>query len=242
MAEHRAISSLIKVQLFIAVVAISIVIVLALQIPPLIKTKQKLLDDITKIQDDYQQLVDKKNKLMTANENAKSELEKTEREISLTLDELRKIEKSPKLPKPAEEAIEKLISKISNVDNQVRKALADLKIPKTAPVAQTESRRQTLIGELFSDQSPVRLRAYDGLMSSYSADPQLVPDLLLFASKHRDNLNGIYNTLVVLSHLNKAQLEPHVTEIEAFAREVEPLGPKIKERVDKLLGRLPRNV
>jgi ribosomal protein L34E len=44
---------------------------------------------------------------------------------------------------------------------------------------------------------------------------------------------------IVLSHLNKAQLKPHVAEIQAFAKGVETMRPRIKDRVDKLLSRLP---
>jgi len=194
MAQHRAIPTLVKAQLFIAVVAIAIVIVSVLQIPPLIKTKENLQNEISELQFKI--------------EDAKEKLKKSERELSLADNKLKEILKTPNLPMREKVVVEELISKISSVNTTVIKALADLEIPKTASVPQTGHSRQTLIADLFSDQSSVRLRAYNALMSDYSADTKLVPDLLSFASKHRDNLNGIYNTLVVLSHLNKAQFWP----------------------------------
>jgi hypothetical protein len=77
-------------------------------------------------------------------------------------------------------------------------------------------------------------------MKNYSNDPALVPELLSYARTRTDNEDGIYNTLVVLSHINRGErLRPYVDEIRQFAQSVESIGPRIKGRVAKLLDRLP---
>ncbi len=78
-------------------------------------------------------------------------------------------------------------------------------------------------------------------MESYARSPELIPKLLESARKNPQNLNGIYNTLVLLSHLNYSMLpSAHFSEIRAFAESVRSRGSKISERVDVLLQRLPK--
>ena len=101
----------------------------------------------------------------------------------------------------------------------------------------TPTRSQAISG-LFDNDGTNRVRAYGTLMEDYATNAVLIPELLSFARKHLDNQNGIYNTLVVLSHLDQKQTKPHADEIRAFAQEVKGMGPKISARVDKLLYRL----
>lgn len=95
--------------------------------------------------------------------------------------------------------------------------------------------------QLYSDQPAVRLRAYDALTTTFGRDTTLVPKLLAFARTRTENLNGTYNALVLLSHLDPSRLRPHVDEIRAFTAEVRsPQNPRISERADVLDNRLPR--
>ncbi|MDJ0615492.1 MAG: hypothetical protein QNJ63_01895 [Calothrix sp. MO_192.B10] len=102
------------------------------------------------------------------------------------------------------------------------------------------NRRATLIQELFSDSSSTRKNAYEALLASWGSDSSLVLELIEYGRDNSSNLNGIYNTLVLLSHMSRDALRPHVAEIEKFSREVEGNGVKTKERAEKLRSRLPR--
>jgi hypothetical protein len=50
---------------------------------------------------------------------------------------------------------------------------------------------------------------------------------------------GIYNILVLLSHMDGEALRPHVAEIKQFSKDMEGIGPKIQERARVLRSRLP---
>ncbi len=118
--------------------------------------------------------------------------------------------------------------------------LLQLNVKTVSQIATVPGRsQQELISALFSNQPGARLAAYRAIMKVYNNDSALVPELLSFARTRTDDEDGIYNTLVVLSHINRARLKPYVAEIQKFAQEVESIGPRIKERVNTLLSRLP---
>ncbi|HYG81142.1 MAG TPA: tetratricopeptide repeat protein, partial [Pyrinomonadaceae bacterium] len=126
------------------------------------------------------------------------------------------------------------------VQEAARTALSQLNVKPGEPDKPADTRsRQDAISDLFSPQGGTRVKAYGEIMENYSNDPALVPELLSYARARTGNQDGIYNTLVVLSHINRERLRPYVAQITDFARAVESIGPRIKERVDKLLSRMP---
>lgn len=104
----------------------------------------------------------------------------------------------------------------------------------TAPLA-------TLIEELFSSQGDVRIKAYKSLVSQYGKSPELIPALLDYSNANMSNDNGIYNALVLLSHLNYSALpSTDLNQIRAFALKAAENGERTKQRSLKLLDRLPK--
>lgn len=224
----------------IAVVAGSFIYSIT-QLRPLeqqITEKRRALDAV---EDQFNALSDKNDELRRESENAQAQLEITKKEISDAQGKLEEIANLP-LPASARRVLADAILKIRAAGKIVTKVETDLETAKqTASPDSPDSgiNRGQAISNLFSNEPAVRLRAYNVIIGKYRTDPELIPELLSYARAHKNNENGIYNTLVVLSHLNKTQLRPHVAQIQAFASEVEPMGPRIKERVDKLLTRLP---
>ena len=102
------------------------------------------------------------------------------------------------------------------------------------------SGRTQLIKELFDPNPSVRVKAYGGLLPLYRDDPTLIPELLRVADANPRNDNGIYNTLVVLSHMNADSLRPYSKEIRTFAEASKSVGPRVSERASTLLRRLPQ--
>lgn len=101
------------------------------------------------------------------------------------------------------------------------------------------------IQQLYSADPRQRIGAYNELLRTRAGDPAL-PPLLMEAARNSLNgpdaarrNNGIYNTLVLLSHLNPAALEPHGQALRGFADQVRPVGPRVAQRADVLIGRLP---
>jgi uncharacterized membrane-anchored protein YhcB (DUF1043 family) len=109
--------------------------------------------------------------------------------------------------------------------------------PATGP--RTGANRGDAIRQLFDPSGAVRVRAYGALLPLYANDPTLVPEILAVAREQPRNANGIYNALVVLTHMNAASLRPHRAEIVAFARDAQRLGPRVAERARTLVRRIP---
>ncbi|MVN77533.1 hypothetical protein GO988_14450 [Hymenobacter sp. HMF4947] len=120
------------------------------------------------------------------------------------------------------------------VDLQAAKPTA----PQVAPAGVAPLASQ--IEGLFARTASRRGAAYQALMSYYATDPTLVPTLIKRAEAEPSNLNGLYNTLVVLAHLSPLPPGTDVEAVRAFAQANRGKGSRIKERVDKLLERLPR--
>ncbi|HEX2189937.1 MAG TPA: hypothetical protein VHG51_13615 [Longimicrobiaceae bacterium] len=110
--------------------------------------------------------------------------------------------------------------------------------PLPEATAAGAERRRALVAGLFAERSASRIRAYDALIAGYRNDPALVPELLAYARANPDNLNGIYNTLVVLARLDRRQVRPHAAEVRAFLGEVRPRGERIAERADIVARRV----
>jgi hypothetical protein len=135
----------------------------------------------------------------------------------------------------------------SAVDNLLEASSAALPSPsaldgRSNAVQQLEnSSRTQLIEQLFDPSAAVRVKAYGGLLPRYKDDATLVPEVLKVAQENPQNANGIYNALVVLSHMNATSLGPYSKEIAAFAEASQSLGPRVSERARTLLGRLPKS-
>ena len=110
--------------------------------------------------------------------------------------------------------------------------------------AALDSRRAVLVSQFFAESRAARQAAYESLLSGWSDDSSIVPELIANARDRRSNdegasRDGIYNTLVFLSHMNRESLRPHVDEIRRFSQEMEALGPRTKARAEVLRSRLP---
>ena len=108
--------------------------------------------------------------------------------------------------------------------------------PSPPPVA--PARRQ-LVQQLFDPNAGVRVKAYGGLLPKYANDPTLVPEVLEAVTRNPKNANGVYNALVVLSHMNARALAPYRAQIEALTAASQLAGPRVAERARTLNNRLP---
>jgi hypothetical protein len=113
---------------------------------------------------------------------------------------------------------------------------ADAKRTATAALNQ---RRLVLIAQFFSESRATRQAAYESLVSGWSADSTIIAELIAAARDNKANVDGVYNSLVFLSHMNRDALSPHVEEIRRFSQEMEGIGPRTKARAEVLRSRLP---
>jgi cell division protein FtsL len=112
--------------------------------------------------------------------------------------------------------------------------------PAPPSVGPESGNRTAVIEQLFDSNAAVRVKAYNGLLPLYKDDQTLVPEILKVAREHPQNANGIYNALVVLSHMNRNSLRRDRQDIEAFAKASQSIGPRVSDRAQKLLERLPK--
>ncbi|MCU0074346.1 hypothetical protein N8H71_22360 [Pseudomonas koreensis] len=157
-----------------------------------------------------------------------------------------------------------LVDSIAKAGNEVEKANDMLSAPALASNPQLDDVRQSLnatgielrtttvvknaekttdldslIQGLFSPQAGERGKAYEKIISQYSNSESLIPALLDYANANKQNENGIYNTLVVFSRLDKKLLQDKSSALRTFAESVRSTGPRTSERVDILLSRIP---
>lgn len=136
---------------------------------------------------------------------------------------------------PAQSAIlQELQQKVNAADIDLRASLpVSIATASGAPL-------ESIIEKLFAPTASVRGAAYEELMARFSNNSDLVPQLLSYAAGHMENQNGVYNTLVVLSHLDHRALRSDITAIRKFANQAKAIGPRTSERADKVLARLPQ--
>ncbi|HEU0014149.1 MAG TPA: hypothetical protein VFQ45_10720 [Longimicrobium sp.] len=97
-----------------------------------------------------------------------------------------------------------------------------------------------LVSALFSPNAATRVRAYDALMAQHGRSPQLVPAVIARAEAEPDNMNGVYNALVVLNTVNAGVLRASMDRVVPFAASVKTDGrPRIAEQLRRLRERLP---
>ena len=116
---------------------------------------------------------------------------------------------------------------------------------RTYAAASLRDRRPALIAQLYDPSGAQRIAAYNTLLQTWGRDSSLPPLLAQSARQaFRDDgspgrADGIYNTLVLLSHMNVSALAPHSADLRALADEMRPVGPRVNERADTLVSRLP---
>lgn len=173
--------------------------------------------------------------------NKESALISTKSQLEVAAAQLEKIKAEiAALPKSPETI--NLQSNLESLDGSIGRAYVDsgteLQITPNKVVSET---LDMLIEGLFASNASQRGASYQKLMSGYGSDPKLIASLLRYASSNKSNSNGIYNTLIVLSHIDYSkQKDANLDQIKSFAESVRANGEKTSQRVDVLLGRLPK--
>ncbi|BAV06144.1 hypothetical protein SAMN05421788_106204 [Filimonas lacunae] len=183
-------------------------------------------------------LIEANEKVESANKQAsqlRTEISSLEAAKLVALKELEQInDKLSKLQAGGNESIQLIKADINAAAINLRAS--------TTTNQQNAEAKQSLSGaikDLFSTEASVRGNAYNVIMKYYDGAPELIPALLDYANKNLDNQNGIYNTLVVLSHIEYNKTTTDFIAIRGFAEKAKNIGPRIADRVQKLLDRLP---
>ncbi len=110
--------------------------------------------------------------------------------------------------------------------------------------------RKSNIASLYSDSAAERKSAYNALIQSWSNDDDLVDEVIAQYDEFKDARgrlvsengfeNGLYNSLVLLSHLKPVVLKRKATTIREFADGLNNIGPKTEGRKKTLLDRVSR--
>jgi hypothetical protein len=101
-----------------------------------------------------------------------------------------------------------------------------------------EQRVSALIRELFSEDKPVRIGAAQDLIKGWRDEPKVVLALVEFATKNRENSNGVYNTVVVLNEFSSRSLQAHKQKVLDFIEVAKATGSKTEAKATALLKRL----
>ncbi|MEN5199005.1 hypothetical protein ABE525_07265 [Pseudomonas wadenswilerensis] len=170
----------------------------------------------------------------------KREFEQLDRSIKDALNDLKGL-KSDITVLPEGVKKDALLKRLTQLDSSVGKAGTDsaAAVVPAQGVTPTASLAE-LIDGLFSNEAKDRVKAYRDLISQYGKSKELIPTLLNYANEHFSNDNGVYNALVVFSHLDYRNLRGADLEaIRAFAsRATAEKGERTKDRASKLMDRL----
>ena len=95
-----------------------------------------------------------------------------------------------------------------------------------------------LIRDLIADNTQVRIGAAQDLIQGWRNESNVVQALVEFATKNRDNSNGVYNTVVVLYEFTPRSLQAHKEEVLNFLEIAKATGPKTAAASNGLRTRL----
>jgi hypothetical protein len=94
--------------------------------------------------------------------------------------------------------------------------------------ATLDNRRQILIANLFSSDGTVRTANANELMVSWYKSPDIVKPLIDYAKAHKNNANGIFNTVIVLQNMSGQVLKIKKEDILPFLDEVIAMKDMVK--------------
>ena len=114
----------------------------------------------------------------------------------------------------------------------------DDKTVQAAATTSLEQRVGTLIRDIFSEDARVRIGAAQELIQGWRNEPNAVLALLDFATRNKENSNGVYNTVVVLSEFSMRALEAHKQRVLEFIKLAKATGSKTDAKATALLKRL----
>lgn len=112
------------------------------------------------------------------------------------------------------------------------------KTVQAAAKASLEQRVSTLIRDLFSENAWVRIGAAQELIQGWRNEPNVVLALVEFATQNRENSNGVYNTVVVLSEFSLRALGTHKEQVLKFIEFAKTAGSKTEAKAAVLGNRL----
>lgn len=82
------------------------------------------------------------------------------------------------------------------------------------------NKQSVLISNLFSENVSIRTGSANEIMVSWYKITSVVPALISYASRHMDNANGIFNTVIVLQNMHGSVLKVNKEGIRQFLKSV----------------------
>jgi hypothetical protein len=114
----------------------------------------------------------------------------------------------------------------------------DDKTVQAAAKTSLDQRLSALIRDLFSEDAQVRIGAAQDLIQGWRNESNAVLALIEFATQNKENSNGVYNTVVVLSEFSIRALEASKKQVLEFAELAKATGPKTETKAKALVKRL----
>ncbi|WP_299677963.1 hypothetical protein [uncultured Dokdonia sp.] len=101
-----------------------------------------------------------------------------------------------------------------------------------------DTKREELVQQLFSDTKIERINAYNDIISGWKNDSEMVKEIVAYGNSHLSNKDGVYNSIITLSKMNKKVLSPYKDEIISFGESTEANGEKTKKQALELKSRI----
>ena len=95
------------------------------------------------------------------------------------------------------------------------------------------SARSVLIQNIFGGDKAVRIQSANEIATNWRSDPLLVSELVDYAKRNFDNVNGVYNAAVVLNSLSVSNLRANAGDVEEL---IELVNRTNRNKTRKLLS------
>lgn len=134
---------------------------------------------------------------------------------------------------------------IKGAETELKSLSAEpVKSAGSSSTQKADEKFEAAVNLLYSNSAPERGKGYDRLIPRYARDPDLIGYLMEksveFKSSGDPKLsyeNGVYNSLVVVSHMDLDVLRANAARAKAFANSVRDVGQKTEARADLVIQR-----
>jgi len=98
---------------------------------------------------------------------------------------------------------------------------------------------EDLVYNIYDKDRKTRMQSIQLILDAWRKDPMLIAKLIDEAKRNPNNINGLINSLYILSELDTQQLEKYRNEVDSVAQYALKIGgPQTREMADKVIHKL----
>lgn len=144
-------------------------------------------------------------------------------------------------PQERKLAVQAVVIALDDEGRVLAKTIADNDVDpsvQSVAAASLDSRAQSLVHDLFSDEGPKRFSAARNLLDNWSNDARAAKLLIAEAQANLDNTEGIYTAIGVLSDFTASALKVNAAALRTLFANVADPAQKTKNQIEDMKSRI----